>query len=157
MVGLSALCSPIGKARANKAQIHARGAFMAIAINFDKNKAKHFIDALAAGKSITGVQTVDDILALAGACFFMAMSQGPALQQAVDWSKVGSEQQGSRDEDTFISDIHAAIEYYAQLTLLVADGEYDEDFEPRHRAIVMLDEGNKTVIPIEGMREDAMS
>jgi hypothetical protein len=130
---------------------------MAIAINFDKAKAERFLEGLTQGKSLSGVQTVDDILALAGACFFIAMSQGPALQQAVDWSKIGNVDHSDQAEDTFIQDIHNAIEYYAQLTLLVADGEYDENFDAQHRAIVMLDKGNKTVIPLEGMKQDAMS
>jgi hypothetical protein len=130
---------------------------MAIAINFDKEKAERFLEGLTKGNTITGVQTVDDILALAGACFFMAMSQGPALQQAVDWSKIGSESLGEQNEDTFIQDIHNAIEYYAQLTLLVADGEYDESFDPQHRAIVMLENGKKTVVPLEGMKQDLLS
>lgn len=130
---------------------------MAIAINFDKAKAERFLEGLIKGKAINGVQTVDDILALAGACFFMAMSQGPALHQAVDWSKVGSVDHADQNEDTFIFDIHNAIEYYAQLTLLVADGEYDENFDPQHRAIVMVENGKKTVVPIEGMRQEMSS
>jgi hypothetical protein len=130
---------------------------MAIAINFDKAKAERFLEGLTKGKPITGTQTVDDILALAGACFFMAMSQGPAINQAVDWSKLGPVDHSNQNEDTFIQDIHNAIEYYAQLTLLVADGEYDENFDPQHRAIVMVENGKKTVVPIEGMRQDMVS
>ena len=125
---------------------------MAIAINFDKAKAERLLAKLTQGKSIDGVQSVDDILALGGACLFLAMSQGPALQQAVDWSKVPPEQQPEgEEEDTFVEDLHAAVEYYAQLTLLVANGDYDEYFEPRHKAIVMIEQGEKTVVPVEGM------
>jgi hypothetical protein len=130
---------------------------MAIPINFDKAKAERYLASLNGGKPIGGVETIDDILALGGACFFMAMSQGPALQQAVDWSKLSAAEQAEQGEDTFIQDIHAAIEYYAQLTLLVVDGAYDENFEQKHRAIVMLEKGKKTVVPIEGMREDLLS
>ncbi len=131
---------------------------MAIAINFDKAKAERFLEGLSKGKPISDVQSVDDILALAGACFFMAMSQGPALHEAVDWSRINSgEPPTEQSEDTFIQDIHAAIEYYAQLMLLVAGGEYDENFDARHRAIVMLEKGKKTVVPIEGMHDEALT
>jgi hypothetical protein len=130
---------------------------MAIAINFDKAKAARFLDSLTKGKAIQGVETVDDILALGGACFFMAMSQGPVLYEEVDWAKVADAEPEEGSEDTFIQEIHAAIEYYAQLMLLLADGEYDESFDACHRALVMLDEGNKTVIPIAGMRDDSLT
>lgn len=129
---------------------------MAIAIHFDKAKAEQFIARLSQGEPIEGVRDVDDILALGGACFFLAMSQGPALDKAVDWSKVPPEQQPdeNQEEDTFIEDLHAAIEYYGQLTLLVANGDYDEYFEPRHQAIVLIEDNEKTVVPVEGMRNN---
>jgi len=130
---------------------------MAIAINFDKAKSERLLQALGKGKPISGIESVDDILALAGACFFMAMSLGPELQKAVDWSKVADEQQPNEEtEDNFVPEIHAAIEYYAQLSLLVADGEYDDHFDPKHNAIVMIDRGNKTVVPVDGMRSDML-
>ena len=132
---------------------------MAIAINFDKAKAERLLARLTQGRSIDGVQSVDDILALGGACLFLAMGQGPALSKAVDWSKVPPEQQPEEtdeEEDTFIEDLHAAIEYYAQLTLLVANGDYDDYFDPRHKAIVMIEQGEKTVVPVEGMHNEDM-
>jgi hypothetical protein len=131
---------------------------MAIAINFDKAKAERLIARLTQGKSIDGIQSVDDILTLGGVCLFLAMGQGPALEKAVDWSKIPAEQQPDEDEeeDTFVEDLHAAIEYYAQLTLLVANGDYDDYFDPNHKAIVLIEAGEKTVIPIEGIRNEDM-
>jgi len=127
---------------------------MAIAIHFDKAKAQYYVDCLRAGKPIEGVRSPDEHLALAGACFFMAMSEGSELQQGVDWSRLPPEQEVDETHDNFIPDIHNAIEYYAQLTLLVVGDEYDDTFEPQHSAIVMMDRGKKTVVPIDGMRED---
>ncbi len=129
---------------------------MAIAINFDKAKAERLLARLTQGKPIDGIQSVDDILALGGACLFLAMGQGPAIEKAVDWSRVPPEQQpdSEEQEDTFVEDLHAAIEYYAQLTLLVANGDYDDYFDPRHKAIVMIEGGEKTVVPVEGMRNE---
>jgi hypothetical protein len=124
---------------------------MAIAINFDKAKAERLVDALTNKKPIETPRDVDDILALAGACFYAAMSQAPALHKGVDWSRVGHEAQ-DEDQDSFFADLHAAIEYYGQLMMLVAAGEYDDSFDPRHKAIVMMQDDRKTVIPVEGVR-----
>lgn len=124
---------------------------MAIAINFDKAKAERLVEALNNKKPLDTPRDVDDILALAGACFFMAMSQAPALHKAVDWSRVGHDE-SDENQDTFFADLHAAIEYYGQLTMLVAAGEYDDSFDPQHKAIVMMQHDRKTVIPVEGVR-----
>jgi hypothetical protein len=126
---------------------------MAIAIRFDKAKAERLIDSLTNGKAIDATRDVDDVLALAGACFFMAMSQAPALLKAVNWERLGRKP-NENEEDTFFADLHAAIEYYGQLTMLVAAGQYDEEFEGKHEAIVMMEKGNKTVIPLSGVREE---
>jgi len=125
---------------------------MAIAIEFDKAKAQRFLDALEKGKPIHGAESVQEMLMLAGACFFTAMGQGPELQKAVDWSKLNRKR--NEDQDTFIADLHAAIEYYAQLTMLLAAGEYDQSFESRHYAIVLVEHGKKTVVPVSGMHDE---
>jgi hypothetical protein len=129
---------------------------MAIAINFDKAKIERILESISKGRPIGGIESVDDMLALGGACFFMAMSHGEELLEAVDWSKVpgGDEEPDEQAEDTFIPEIHAAIEYYAQLIFLVAKQEYDEHFDRRHKAIVLIEEGEKTVIPVEGMKSE---
>jgi hypothetical protein len=129
---------------------------MAIAINFDKAKAERLLESLTNHKPIEAPHNVDDILALAGACFFMAMSQAPALQQAIDGSKPPPPPDPDDDEaeDTFFADLHAAIEYYGQLTMMVATGEYDEGFDPQHIAIVTVEDGEKTVVPVAGVRGD---
>jgi hypothetical protein len=126
---------------------------MPITINFDKVKAERMVDCLSKGKPIGGILGVDDILGLAGACFFMAMSQAPALHQAVDWERLAPDAREST-EDSFFADLHAAIEYYGQLTMLVAAGEYDDQFERLHQAIVMVENDRKTVIPVKGVRDE---
>ncbi len=54
---------------------------MAIGTQFEKSKTEYFLDCLATGKSIEGVRTVDDMLALAGACFFSVLSLAPAYRR----------------------------------------------------------------------------
>lgn len=124
---------------------------MAISINFDKAKAERWLKQLSEGFPLSEVKNVDEILALAGACFYLAMSRAPELHQSVDWKAIGREPQ-SEDEDTFFPDLHAAIEYYGQLTMLVASGEYDQTFAPKHKAVVLVEDDEKTVVPVEGVR-----
>ena len=125
---------------------------MAIAANFNKSRAQELLDALTNGKPIEGGPwTVYDMLAVAGACFFGVMSHGPALAKDVDWSQIPMEHREAADE-TLFADIHAAIEYYGHLTMLVADGEYDEKFHPQYRAIITTDGAEKRVTHIDGVR-----
>src|SRR5262249_9592710 len=124
---------------------------MAIAIHFDKAKAERLLDCLGTGKPIPPVQGVDDILALGGACFFLALSHGPDLQKAADVLEVPDAPLGGKD--TFVPEIHAALEYYGQLMLLVANGEYEDHFGAKHRAVVYIDDNEKTVVPLDGMHE----
>jgi hypothetical protein len=124
---------------------------MAIAIHFDKAKAERLLECLEKGKPIPAVQGVDDILALGGACFFSALSRGPELQKAADRLEVPDAPAG--EKDSFVPEIHAAVEYFGQLMLLVANGQYDDHFGAKHRAVVYIDDGEKTVVPLDGMRE----
>ncbi len=125
---------------------------MPVSIRFEKAKVEHFLSALANGKPIEGVKSADDVLALAGACFFSALSRSSSIEQRGD----DDESDEPRTEDAFIADLHAAVEYYAQLSMLLATGDYDQAFEPYHQAIVAVEGGEKTVTSIEGMRGDAL-
>ena len=127
---------------------------MAIGVDFDKSKAAYFIDCLANQKPIAppnGAWTADDMLALAGASFFVVMSHGPWLNRDIDMSKLPPEHREAKEE-TFFEDIHVAIEYYGHLSMLVQDDEYDTQFEPRHRAVVFHDTEGKKVIPVDGVK-----
>jgi hypothetical protein len=113
---------------------------MAIAIKFDKDRAQHYLDCLAQGKDIkapAGGWTGNDMLALAGACHFGAMSQGPQSF----W---------------FFIDLGAAIEFYSQLTMLVQDEEYDNSFRPEAFALVsktIEGEVHQYMKPVKGFLE----
>ena len=48
---------------------------MPVGIFFSKARAEELVSCLEHGKPITGVQSVNDMYALAGACFFLVMSQ----------------------------------------------------------------------------------
>ena len=122
---------------------------MAVGIKFERERAAYLLDCLANGRPIEGVRTVDDFLALAGACVFAAFSHGPALKGDIDWSMVPSEYREAEDEDLF-ADIHAALDVYGRLTMLVCDGEYDANYAPVARAVVCSDGERRVVVPIEG-------
>jgi hypothetical protein len=124
---------------------------MAIAIHFDKAMAERLLDSLTKGKPIPPVSSVDDILALGGACFFLLLSRGPELQQAADELDVPEAPES--EKDNFVPEIHAAVEYYGQLMLLIANGEYAAHFGPKHQAVVYIDDDEKTVVPLDGMDE----
>ena len=134
------------------------------------------MDRLPIRVRLTAAFALAMLLVLVAAASFVYVRQRSALTETIDHglerrsddvaAVIGGSEAGlayagrgrlTDREDTFIQDIHAAIEYYAQLTLAVVDGGYDESFDPRHRAIVMLEKGKKTVVPIEGMREDLVS
>jgi hypothetical protein len=128
-----------------------------IGISFDKAKAESILDSLKNGKPIELLSpegwTGHDMLILAGACFFGALSQGPGLYRNTDFSKVPAERREAID-DTFFQDLHLAIRFYSQLIQLVCDGNYESSgYEPRCRAAVWFEDGEMKIQPGEGMPE----
>jgi hypothetical protein len=92
------------------------------------------------------------MLALAGACFFAAMSQGPA-SWGQDIPKSLPPELQQTEEGAFFNDLHAAVEFYGHLTRLVRDGAYDRDCDPDVQALVtQAGDTKKSVHPISGMR-----
>lgn len=126
---------------------------MAIAIRFDPAKADLLLQSISTGKTIEAPRNIDEILALAGACFFHAMSRAPELHKGVDWERLGKKPK-EQSEEAFLADLQAAIEYYAHLMMLVAVGEYEENFTGPHEAIVLVQKDHKTVIPLAGTADD---
>ncbi len=132
-----------------------------IGINFDRDKAERILQSLNSGKPIELLSpegwTGHDMLALAGACFFGAMSQGPGMYQlsrGVDFNKMPTERREAVQETfaNYLHDLRAAVEYYCHLTMLVADGVYDaRGYEPRCRGAVITKDGKWTFILGEGM------
>lgn len=130
-----------------------------IGINFDKATAEHFVTCLAEGGPIAheGPWTADDMLTLAGACFFGVMSQGPMLEKIA--KLMGKEipqrhmEHAEASEEQFLADIHGAIGFIGELAMHVHDGEFDKHYEPRVRAL--LDGTSLSVHPIEGFRPEA--
>ena len=120
-------------------------------IYFEKAKAERYLDCLNNGTPIEGVHSLNDYLALAGACHFAALSQGPARISDRDWGKIPLEHREASDEQ-HMADTTAAVEFYSQLSMLVRHGEYDDQFEPTFQGIVYTGDEGRSMHPIEGMK-----
>ncbi len=129
---------------------------MAIAIKFDKGRASYYLDCLSAGKPISPSGdgwTGNDMLALAGACFFAAQSQGPASFWLTEIPESLHTEHRELVDETFSNDVHAAIKFYGFLTMCVQDGDYDERCEPEASALVALEgEVRWALTPIKGFK-----
>jgi hypothetical protein len=124
-----------------------------IGVMFDKNKAEYFLDCIGSGKPIACVWNVHNMLALAGALHFAAMSHGPAaLRQGVEVGELPAEHREAIEEG-FYDDLRAAIEFYSRLTMMVKDGEYDESFHPTLKAIATIRDGKKRVQIVAGAKQ----
>jgi hypothetical protein len=130
---------------------------MPMPIVFDKKRAEEIMDCITHGKPIApdgkAGWNLYDMLAVAGACYFGVLSRGPQRIPGteIDLSKVPEEYREAH-EDTFVTEIHDAIEWYGNATMLVTDGKYDEGFDRIHKALVRRNGDEKLLIPIEGFR-----
>lgn len=117
-----------------------------ISFRFDKATAQRILDAVANGKPIEppdhGKWTRDEMLLLAGALHFVALSQGPTVLPGEDVT-----------EAEFLRDLDDAITLYSKLTMAVADGEYDASgFAPSCNAMLQRRGGVvKTIGVLVGM------
>jgi hypothetical protein len=129
---------------------------MAVGINFKKSKAEYLLDCIRNGKPIQPIDlskgwTQDDMLAVAGAMLFAVKTHGPALLPPEEKAKLPEEYQEAY-EHTFYSEIVSAIEWYGKATMMVNLGQYDEEFEDHHRAILVQKETKRLVVPMKGFR-----
>ncbi len=105
-------------------------------ITFKKERAAHFLDSLLTGRPMLHDPeqpgwTIDEMLQLAGACFFVVAAHGPIRRtptQLQDWQSKHPEHKEAEIE-TLMHDLHGAMEFIAELTQLVYDGGYDERYE----------------------------
>jgi hypothetical protein len=124
-----------------------------IAFRFTKERAEHFVDALANGKDIKCLATgwtQGDMLALAGAVYAVAFSQGPPLHQDDDLLKTRPAEHREMIGSQFRDDLFGAIELYEELTFKVIDAEYDGVFEPVVEGFVEKVVDKTTVKPGKG-------
>ncbi|MCH7540679.1 MAG: hypothetical protein IH999_09840 [Proteobacteria bacterium] len=129
---------------------------MPIAVKFEKPRAQYYLDCLANGQAIAPIEdgwTGNDMLALAGACFFGALSQGPASFWLKEVPEDKHPEYKEADDESFDNDLHAAIAFYAQLTMLVAHREFDDSYAPNVMVLV-TQEGDvkRTLQTVKGVK-----
>ena len=107
-------------------------------IAFNKSRAEQLIARIGEGQDIpapAGGWNSDQLLQVAGAFFFAAMSHGPpAIDKSAENRASGNGDTATR---TLSDDLHVAIDFYSDLTMMVCGGTYDERFEPELQAVVV--------------------
>jgi hypothetical protein len=127
---------------------------MPVGINFSSERAELMLDALANGKPIlpgNAGWSVNDMLALAGACHFAAMSHGPVMMDGRKFGDMTGERREAASE-TFEADLSAAVQFYSQMTMNVKDGQYNDNFEPTLTGVIFADEEGLHFNPFSGVR-----
>jgi hypothetical protein len=106
-------------------------------ITFNKERAEQLVTMIGQGQAIPAPPTgwnSDQLLQVAGAFFFAALSHGPPPMERLQ--DLPSEN-GDTTTQSLSDDLHMAIDFYSDLTMMVCGGTYDERFEPELQAVVM--------------------
>jgi hypothetical protein len=120
-------------------------------IVFHKQRAEQLLAMIGQGQDIAAPAagwSCDEILQLAGTLLFAAMSHGPPDKDH------GFDNAASTNGDTttqsLSDDLHMAIDFYSDLTMMVCGGTYDERFQPELLAVVMRDGADRGFKIIRG-------
>jgi hypothetical protein len=107
-------------------------------IVFNKTRAEQLVARIGEGHDIpapAGGWNGEALLQVAGALFFAAMSHGPPeLDRSIEDR---TSENGDSATRNLSDDLHMAIDFYCDLTMMVCVGTYDDRFEPELRAVVM--------------------
>jgi hypothetical protein len=108
-------------------------------IVFNKARAEELLAIIGEGKDIPAPAVgwnCDQMLQVAGALLFAAMSHGPVDKNQ---AKKPSSANGDTSTQSLSDDLHMAIDFYSDLTMMVCGETYDRRFEPELTAVVMRD------------------
>lgn len=129
---------------------------MSIAVKFNKQKAQYYLECLKNGRAIApsdGGWTGNEMLAVAGACFYGAWSQGAQSFWLRELPDEMHAEHREAAEEKFDHDLHAAVALYCHLTMLVKDESFDEQFAPEVMALVSQQgDTKKSVLPLKGVK-----
>ncbi|HJQ78740.1 MAG TPA: hypothetical protein VJ828_02235 [Lacipirellulaceae bacterium] len=107
-------------------------------IVFDKARAEQLVAQIGGGHDIPAPAdgwNSDQLLQVAGALFFAAMSHGPpAIDPSIENRPSDNGDSATRN---LSDDLHMAIDFYSDLTMMVCGGTYDDRFEPEMQAVVV--------------------
>jgi hypothetical protein len=108
-------------------------------IVFNKQRVEQLVRAIGQGQDLPAPAngwSCDQMLQVAGALFFAAMSHGrPELdrERFDDFAGIN----GDPSTQTLSDDLHMALDFYSDLTMMVCGDTYDDRFEPELLAVVM--------------------
>lgn len=111
---------------------------MAIPVQFNKARSANVLECLKSGLPITPEEsnwTGNDLLAVAGACLFAAMSHGPGSWANREIPETMHPEYAEALSYSFQNGLHGAIEFYCQLASLVADDKFDQHYEDKVLAL----------------------
>jgi hypothetical protein len=136
-----------------------KGSFM-YPVSFSKPRVLELFDAIQNGNPIpapAGGWSALEAIQAAGVFYFAAMSHGPPARW-IDRERYESLHQEHLEmtNQQFMADLEAAIRYCRLLATDVADGDYDEQFEPEVTAAVEAAsdaEPHATVKPAKGFKK----
>jgi hypothetical protein len=110
-------------------------------ILFNKSRSEQLVAMIGSGQDIAapaGGWNCDAMLQLAGTLLFAAMSHGrPPMDREQFAELVGAN--GDTSTQTLSDDLHMAVDFYSDLTMMVCGDTYDERFQPELLAVVMRD------------------
>jgi hypothetical protein len=128
-----------------------------IPVKLTKQRAEYLVGCFRDGTPIVppaGGWSGNDMLALGGAAFAAALSQGPESWwlRANDTRSMQPEH-AELVEETFDNDLHAAIGFYGHLVFLALDHTWDEHLEEEVQCLVSQ-EGTikKKMEPVKGFK-----
>ena len=124
---------------------------MALKVEVKKDRLAYYLACLSEGKPLDvpeGGWTGNELLALAGVCFFIRMTHGPEGFTPEQHEALPFEHKEAVS-DTLYDDLHTAIEWCCDAAEHLHNGSYDELFDPTH--VVRLSERDQ-MQPLEGFR-----
>lgn len=128
-----------------------------IELQFKKERAERYLQCLFQGKAIGPPEgrdwTTEEVLALAGACQYLALVNAQVTSEHVKgplgW--LPNEQRGAA-ASPLQRNIEDAVRFCAWLAKQVATERYDQSFDPVCRVTIEGGPGRRRAVPKEGMR-----
>jgi hypothetical protein len=124
-------------------------------IRFSKTRAEELISAIGEGRQIPAPANgwnCDEMLQAAGGLYFAALSHGPQTTDKNPNTKIPGEN-GNTATHALNQDLHMAIDFYSDLTMMVCGGSYDERFESELQAVVLQDGEDRAFKIIDGAKK----
>ena len=125
-----------------------------INFTFDRTRCEHFIDAIKSGAAIqpTGAGwSGEDLVTLAGACLASAFDRGSAAWGPTQERR--SREHAEAIEDSFLSEVQAAIGLVGLFTCKLMDGDYDREYETVVQTIITATADGAKVQYVRGQKQ----